>query len=122
VRAHAAHRLRLADDPLAPDLIEALGLDQREGNVAVEQRVVGEVDALPPTFAEELTHHVAATREGIWSSRLFISCRGGHRRSFRGYSKRDPGLPLRGLKERASVFVVGIEPDASVRVRWAWQP
>ena len=46
VVAEAAHRLRLA--PHADDAVgvEAVGLDQREGDVAVELGVVGEVDAL----------------------------------------------------------------------------
>ena len=41
----AAHRLRLAHDPLAAYLVKALGLDQREGDIAVEQGVVGQEDA-----------------------------------------------------------------------------
>ena len=51
--AEPAHRLRLARDALAADVVEALGLDQREGDVAVEQCVVGEVDLLLAALAEE---------------------------------------------------------------------
>ena len=38
VGAEAAHRLRLAGDAFSPYVVEALGLDQREGHVAVQQR------------------------------------------------------------------------------------
>ena len=51
VRAEAAHRLRLAHDALAPDLVEAVGLDQRERDIAVEARVVREEDALLAALA-----------------------------------------------------------------------
>src|SRR5688572_21748554 len=44
VRAEAAHGLRLTDDALPPDLVEALRLDQRERDVAVEAHVVREKD------------------------------------------------------------------------------
>ena len=65
VRAEAAHRLRLARDALAPDVVEAVGLDQRERDVAVEQLVVREEDALLAALAEEAAHGVAAGDEAI---------------------------------------------------------
>ena len=64
VGAETAHRLRLAGDALAAYVVEALGLDQGERDVAVEQLVVGEVNALLAALAEEALHHVAAT--GKW--------------------------------------------------------
>ena len=48
----------------APERVEALGLDQRERDVAVEQRVVREEDALLGALAEEAPHLVAAGGEG----------------------------------------------------------
>jgi hypothetical protein len=69
VVAEAAHRLRLAPHPHESVGIEAIRLDQGEGNVAVELAIVCEVDALLRTLAKERAHDVAAARE-----------RGGHRR------------------------------------------
>ena len=65
VHAHAAHRLRLAHHTLTANLIEALRLDQRERDVAVEQLVVREVDALLAALSEEALHPVAPAREGV---------------------------------------------------------
>ena len=65
VGAEAAHRLRLARDRARADLVEALGLDQREGDVAVELRVVGEVDALLAALAEEARDRVAPVRDRL---------------------------------------------------------
>lgn len=69
VRAHAPHRLRLAHDALPPDLVEPVRLDQRERDVAVEQRVVREEDALASALAEEPAHLVAARGEARWLGR-----------------------------------------------------
>ena len=89
VRAEAAHRLRLARDALAPHVVEAVGLDQRERDVAVEQLVVREEDALLPALAEEPAHVVAAGgerlgqrcgRRGCGRS-LGRGCRGGRGRA-----------------------------------------
>ena len=51
-----------------PDVVEALGLDQRERDVAVERLVVREEHALLAALAEEPAHVVAAGRErlGLW--------------------------------------------------------
>ncbi len=73
VVAEPAHRLRLAPHAREPRLVEALGLDQGEGHVAVELRVVGQVDALLAALAEEALDLVAAGGEGARSARL------GHR-------------------------------------------
>jgi len=62
--AEAAHRLGLAADAHAAGVVESLGLDQGEGDVAVEERVVGEVDLLLAALAEEAFHLVAAVGEG----------------------------------------------------------
>ena len=63
VVTETAHRLRLAshaDDAVG---VEAVGLDQRESDIAIELRVVGEVDALLRAFAEKAAHGVAARCE-----------------------------------------------------------
>ena len=67
--AEPAHRLGLARDPVAADVVQAFGLDQREGDVAIEQRVVGEVDLLLAALAEEFSYSVSPVGE-----------RRGHRR------------------------------------------
>src|SRR5437868_4918964 len=64
VVAESAHRLRFASDADDAVGVESVGLDQREGDVAVELRVVGEVDALLRTLAEEGAYGVAADCEG----------------------------------------------------------
>ena len=64
VPAEAAHDSGLAVDALDADLVEALGLDQREGDIAVEQRVVGQIDLLLAAFAQEAFDLIAAIREG----------------------------------------------------------
>ncbi len=43
VRAEASHRLRLARHALAPDVVEAVGLNEREGDIAVEPLVMREI-------------------------------------------------------------------------------
>ena len=53
VVAEAPHRLRLALHAGEPVGVEAFGLDQGERHVAVQLRVVREVDALAPALAEE---------------------------------------------------------------------
>ena len=62
--AEAAHGLGLAGDALAGGVVEAVGLDEGEGDVAVEGGVVGEVDALLAALAEELLDRVAAGGKG----------------------------------------------------------
>src|SRR6266496_3932984 len=58
--AQTAHRLGLPLDAVAADLVQAVGLDQSEGDVAIEQRVVGKVDALLATLAQEAFDGIAA--------------------------------------------------------------
>ena len=53
VVAEPAHRLRLALHAGEAGLVEALGLDDGHGYVAVQLVVVGEVDLLAPALAEE---------------------------------------------------------------------
>ena len=60
---HLPHRLGLARDPFAPLGVQPFGLDEGEGDVAVEEGVVGEVDALLAAFPEEPFDGVAAGRE-----------------------------------------------------------
>jgi len=64
VGAEAAHGLGLAGDALAGRVVEAFGLDQGEGHIAVELGVVGQVDALLATLTEEALDFVAAVGEG----------------------------------------------------------
>jgi hypothetical protein len=59
----APHSLGLAPDALPTDFVETLGLDERKGDVAVEQRVVGEIDLLLAALAEEALDLIAAIRE-----------------------------------------------------------
>src|SRR5207244_12072226 len=77
VVAEAAHRLRLAPDARDPGLVEALCLDHREGDVAVEFGVVREVDLLAPAFTKEALHQVAAAGEGRWEGRRWRPHRRG---------------------------------------------
>ena len=63
VQAETPHRLRLARDPLAPHLVQAVGLDQGEGDVAIQPLVVREVDALLAALTEEAPHGVATGDE-----------------------------------------------------------
>ena len=58
------HRLRLAHDSFAGQLVQAVRSDLGEGHVAVEGRVVGQEDPFPPAFAEEPFDSVAAGDEG----------------------------------------------------------
>ena len=62
--AEAAHRLRLAADARQPVGVQPLGLDHGEGHVAVELRVVGQVDPLAAALAQEALDLVAAAGEG----------------------------------------------------------
>ncbi len=71
--AEPSHRLRLAPYAREPRLVETLGLDEGEGHVASDQRVVCQVDPLLAALAEKALHPVAAGGEGARSARL------GHR-------------------------------------------
>ena len=64
VRPEAAHGLGLPADALAGGVVQTLRLDQREGHVAVQANVVGEVDPLLAAFAQEFLDLVAAVGEG----------------------------------------------------------
>ena len=80
VGAEAAHGLGLALDAGSPWLIQAVGLDEGEGDVAVEQGVVGEVDALLAALAEEAPHDVAPAGKGGGEGRGGWGRGGGGRR------------------------------------------
>ena len=80
VVAEPAHRLRLALHARQAVGVEALGLDQREGDVAVEQRVVRQVDLLLAALAEEALHLVAAVAQ---RSRQWHGWRSAWRRGVR---------------------------------------
>ena len=57
------HDLGLAQDAGLGGVVEALGLEQGEGDVAVEDGVVGQVDLLLAALAQELLHRVAAVNK-----------------------------------------------------------
>ena len=58
------HCLRLAAHPREAVRVQAFGLDDGDGDIAVQLRVVRQVDALTPALAEEALHGVAAIAEG----------------------------------------------------------
>ena len=62
--AKASHGLSLAGDASAGDLVQALGLDQGEGYFPIQQGVLGQVDFLLATLAQEAFYLVAAVGEG----------------------------------------------------------
>ena len=64
VVAQAAHRLGFAADAGQAGGVQALGLDQGKGHVAVEAGVVGQVDPLPTALAQEALDLVAPGGEG----------------------------------------------------------
>ena len=64
VVAQLSHRPCLAPDAGEPGLVQPLGLDERDGDVAVEPGVGGEVDSLLPALAEKAAELVAAARDG----------------------------------------------------------
>lgn len=64
VRAEATHRLGLSGDSGAGGVVQALGLDEGEGYVSVQQGILGEIDHLLPTLAKEPLHLVPAIGEG----------------------------------------------------------
>ena len=63
VVAKATHGLSLTMDALAARVIETLGFDQGEGDIPIEQRVMGEIDALLAAFANQPCDLVAAVDE-----------------------------------------------------------
>jgi len=63
VGAEAAHGLGLAGDAVASGVVQAVGLNQGEGDVAVEEGVVGEEDAFFAALAEEALDGVTAVGE-----------------------------------------------------------
>ena len=62
VVAEAAHRLGLALDAGQSCVVQAFGLDHRDGDVSVQLFVVREVDLLAPALAEEALDDVATVR------------------------------------------------------------
>src|SRR5205085_10554983 len=117
VVAETRHRLRLALDPLSRRLVETLGLDERDGNVPVEARVVREVDALAPALAEEALDHVASARD--LGRRLggagAVRARGGSRNRLRGLSRVLHGFPLEPLAAARAETEVRRPRPAAVR-------
>jgi hypothetical protein len=112
VRAQAAHRLRFAGDAIAAGLVEPFGLDLGEGNVAVEGRVVREVDPFLATLAQELLDGVAVVREGRrCGGRLEVCYRGGGGSAAGGKSAIGSG------EEVLRVFVLAVERSTSAASR-----
>src|SRR3954453_2782104 len=60
VVAELAHRLGLAARPRLDRGAHSLGVEQRDGHLGVRRRVVGEIDALSPTLAQEPADAIAA--------------------------------------------------------------
>src|SRR5262249_62309924 len=61
--AEPAHGPRLAPHARQPCRVEPIGLDERDRDVALEPRVVRDVDALLAALADEAAHVVAAAAE-----------------------------------------------------------
>ena len=115
VGAHAPHRLRLTHHALAPNLVEAFRLDQRKGDIAIEQLIVREVDPLLPALAEEALDVVAAASKRVGSRRGGLglglaswSSRAAHRRRV------DRGLGH--CDEPEGVFVLRVDAENGVRL------
>jgi hypothetical protein len=51
--AQPAHSLCLTRHPLAGYLVQAVGLDQREGDIAVKDGVPGQIDFLLAAFTQK---------------------------------------------------------------------
>jgi len=64
VGAETTHSLGFAGDAAPGGIIECLGLDQSKGHVAVEEGVVGEVDLLLASLAQEALDLVATIGKG----------------------------------------------------------
>src|SRR5262249_54080463 len=101
----APHRLDLALDPAAPRLVQLLGLDERDGDLPVEARVAGEVDALLAAPPEEPPHTVAPAREGARQPIGRARRRGGCRT--RGPAQSLPAGVAEGLPGRGARAAVG---------------
>lgn len=92
---HARHRLRLGDD-LA---VRAVGRDQLERDLAIEDRIVGLPDHAHPALAEDAQKQIATERAIVVRQR---------RHRLRA------GL-LDGRRERLGVWIVHPEPTLSAR-------
>jgi len=64
VDTEATHRLGLTGDAFLRGLVETLGLYQSKGDLAVQQRVVRQVDALFAALAQEFADLVAVVGKG----------------------------------------------------------
>ena len=62
VGAQPSHGLGLAGDARPGGLIQTLGVDQRKGDLAVEEGVVGQVDLLLAALAQEFLNRVNGPR------------------------------------------------------------
>ena len=65
--AKAAHGLRFARNAIAAHGVQTLGLDQGEGDIAVECCVMGEVNPLLAALAQEALDQIAAIHKGLGS-------------------------------------------------------
>jgi hypothetical protein len=87
-------------------------LDQREGYVAVQRGIVGQVDLLPAALAQEALDGVTAISEGGWLARDCFRCRRGRcrRTVFWIGCRSEPLLASIGCPEKCrGVFVLWIE-------------
>ena len=97
VAVEAAQRPCFALHPFAFARIQAVGLDQRAGDVAVEPHIVGAVDDFAAAFTQQRLHDEATVHEG---SRQWC---GGRRRRAGGLGFRCPRLTMQPLPRRSQV-------------------
>ncbi len=64
VGAEPPHGLGFSGDSGAGHLVQALGLDEREGHFPIQQGVLGQVDLLLAALTEETFHFIAGVGKG----------------------------------------------------------
>jgi hypothetical protein len=127
VPAQATQGLRLTLNALVAERVQPLGLDHRERHVAVEARVVGEVDLFAPAFAQEARDLIAPSDEGIGQDPLgylMSAVRPGVRieacGARTGASRASDSL--RHAEQRQGVGVLGVSEEDAVDCRPYLEP
>src|SRR5438132_815515 len=109
--AQSPHSLRLSPDALPSNLVQPISFDEREGDVAIEQPIVGTIDALLPALAQELQNLVATLAEGGG-----LDCWGGLRGVCRQHQCAG-GLRSAGrIEVGASIGIIWVEGERGLRV------
>ena len=113
MRTEPAHRLRLTLHTLTAHAVQPLGLDQRERNITVKQRIVRKVHILLATLPKKTLNHIPARNE---RRRLRFS-RGLRDRCCRGACPAaQPFLaPVRSRQKRRGILVPRIEIEDLAR-------